>query len=204
MKRPSLSIPAILRWADLHRERTGGWPKVLSGPVVGGPGGLTWGQIDHALRSGHRSLPGGDSLARLLARERGRRHNYGRPPLTAEAILGWARRFHEQTGQWPRVRSGTLALPAGENWAAVNNALQQGLRGLPGGDSLSRLLRRRFDWRDAKGPGAGRRRNVKVRRQAARLRKAGHTLPEIARRLGVSKQAVYQLLHPEKRRQKRK
>jgi hypothetical protein len=33
--------------------------------------GQTWLALDSALRNGHRGLPGGDSLARLLARERG-------------------------------------------------------------------------------------------------------------------------------------
>jgi hypothetical protein len=44
--------------------------------------------VNNALSFG---LPGGSSLARLLARERGVRNRCGLPPLTEAAILRWAR-----------------------------------------------------------------------------------------------------------------
>jgi hypothetical protein len=40
------------------------------------------------------------------------------------------------------VSSGPVAEEPGENWSALNTALEAGLRGLPGGDTLLRLLRR--------------------------------------------------------------
>src|SRR5262245_13196997 len=55
---PPLAVPAILRWCDAHRRRTGRWPRRDDGPVGGGPPGLTWLQVDAALRLGLRGLPG--------------------------------------------------------------------------------------------------------------------------------------------------
>jgi hypothetical protein len=77
--RPPLTVPQILAWADAHRARTGAWPGAASGPVGGAPG-ETWAAVNVALRLGHRGLPGGDTLARLLQRERGAPARLGRPP----------------------------------------------------------------------------------------------------------------------------
>src|SRR5687767_12655234 len=70
-KPPPLSIDQILAWADEHHARTGDWPNVGSGRVraLEGP---RWPTLDAALRKGSRGLPGGSSLARLLAEHRGR------------------------------------------------------------------------------------------------------------------------------------
>ena len=74
----------------------------------------------------------------------------------------------------------------GETWMAVNLALWQGLRGLPGGWSLARLLKG--------GQRRGRPLSVGRRRRATALREQGLTLAEIGRRLGITPQAVHQLL----------
>jgi hypothetical protein len=66
-----------------------------------------------------------------------------KPYLTVAQILRWADAHHRQTGQWPSAVAGPVADAPGESWQAVNNALHRGLRGLPGGDSLARLLVRR-------------------------------------------------------------
>jgi predicted transcriptional regulator len=76
-KRSPLTVPEILAWADAHHQRTGRWPSQTSGPVVGAPG-LTWETINKALLLGRHGLPGGDSLARFLRRERGRQPHHGR------------------------------------------------------------------------------------------------------------------------------
>ena len=68
----------ILAWADAHQRQAGDWPKQTSGPVAGAPGEL-WCNIDAALRCGWRGLPGGDSLSRLLRRERGMPERRGGP-----------------------------------------------------------------------------------------------------------------------------
>jgi hypothetical protein len=46
---------------------------------------------------------------------------------------------------------------------------------------------------------SGRKPNIARRQEAARLRRAGLSLPEIGRRLGITKQAVHQLLTPRPR-----
>jgi hypothetical protein len=69
MAKPKLTLEQVVAWADAHFACAGSWPSRLSGPVGGAPG-ETWGALETALRQGHRGLPGGDSLARLLARER--------------------------------------------------------------------------------------------------------------------------------------
>ena len=79
-------------------------------------------------------------MARLLARERGARNRAALPRLTVRQILARADAHHGRTGQWPQARSGPIAEAAGESWDGVNQALRKGLRGLPGGDTLARLL----------------------------------------------------------------
>jgi hypothetical protein len=136
---PRLSSEQILDWADRHCERTGAWPCVLAGPVVDAPG-ETWLAIEGALRAGVRGLPGGSTLAQLLEEQRAV-HNRARPPdLNLEQVLGWADRWHETTGRWPMVASGPIPQAPGETWAAVEQALRYGGRGLSGGTSLARAL----------------------------------------------------------------
>jgi hypothetical protein len=61
-------------------------------------------------------------------------------PLSESLILCWADEHHARTGQWPKVSSGPVQAAPGENWRSLNSALHVGCRGLPGGDSLARLL----------------------------------------------------------------
>jgi hypothetical protein len=83
---PPLTAEQILRWADDYRNRTGRWPTAFSGPVDG-EGTLTWKTVDFYLSQGGRGLPGGSSLARLLAEGRGARNQTNLPRLTTEIIL---------------------------------------------------------------------------------------------------------------------
>jgi len=138
-RRPPLTLAQILVWADAHRARTGDWPTSRSGPVAGAVG-ITWWNISEALIYGYRGLPGGDTLARLLARCRGRRNPRGQPPLSVEQILSWADTHHQRHGRWPSAAAGVIPKTKGLTWRAVNLALRQGHRGLQGGSSLSRLL----------------------------------------------------------------
>jgi hypothetical protein len=82
MKRP-LTVEQILAWADAHHQRTGRWPSTESGNVQDAPG-ERWCNLDDSLRLGLRSLPGGDSLGRLLDRHRDRDQT-----LTVRQILAW-------------------------------------------------------------------------------------------------------------------
>ena len=96
--RPPLTVEQILAWADAYRARTGRWPTATSGPVPEAPGEI-WAGIDRELRGGGRGLPGGYSLARLLALLRG-----AGPPRQG----GRARAWTAEEDAWVR------ALPAPE------------------------------------------------------------------------------------------
>jgi hypothetical protein len=139
---PKLTLVQILAWADSLRERTGRWPRVASGPVTEGRG-EDWRNINIALRDGTRGLPGGDSLAQLLARRRRVRNRKALPPLTVRQILSWADAFHDRTGRWPQLNSGWIGGGAKTTWSAVDTALRDGCRGLRCGSSLAELLARR-------------------------------------------------------------
>jgi hypothetical protein len=136
---PRLKLRVILDWADAHNARSGKWPTAASGPIPEAAG-ETWCAIDTALAAGSRGLRGGDSLARLLARRRGRRNKADLPPLTREAILQWADGHHRRTGVWPTSQAGSISDAPNETWMGVERSLRRGFRGLPGGESLARLL----------------------------------------------------------------
>ena len=87
--RPELTVEQVLAWADDQREATGLWPVEKGGPVRSAPE-ETWEAISSALARGDRGLPGGSSLARLLADHRGARNPKDLPRLTIEQILTWA------------------------------------------------------------------------------------------------------------------
>lgn len=136
---PRLSQAKILRWCDAHRRRTGRWPHRISGPIHEAPGEV-WLSIDNALRLGLRGLPGGSSLARLLAAKRGKRNRKALPRLTKRQIRYWAKAHKKRTDGTPTSKSGPIPESPGETWSAVDQALRKGLRGLPGGSSLAKLF----------------------------------------------------------------
>jgi hypothetical protein len=136
---PALTEELILEWADSHKKITGDWPRENSG-AVSQVVGETWSNISVCLQKGMRELPGGSSLAKLLAEKRGVRNRGALPKLTEEQILSWVDSYHQRTGKWPKAPSGAIAGAPGENWKQVNRSLEVGLRGLPGGSSLVRLL----------------------------------------------------------------
>jgi hypothetical protein len=198
--RPQLTEDGILAWADAHRRRTGRWPTCRDGPVAGAPG-ETWKGIHQALANGYRGLPGGSSLARLLAQRRGKRLLRDLPPLTVAGILAWADRHKAETGCWPIAKAGTVPGVPGETWKAVGRALECGGRGLPGGDSLRKLLererglppRKRAPSPPLRFPRMSRP-DAERRRLVANLRAEGHTLAEIGEVMGVTRQAVSVML----------
>ena len=161
--RPRLTIAMILGWADAHRAATGDWPTTSSGSVRQAPFSEKWVTISEALRSGHRGLPGGQSLALLLAEHRGvepflteeggrrrvkicrrllneRLALKGRVTLSVERILAWADAHQAATGRWPSEHSGPIRGVPGETWSTINRALFGGRRGLPGGKGLNGIL----------------------------------------------------------------
>jgi hypothetical protein len=85
-------------------------------------------------------MPGGSSLAQLLAKARNVRNRMNPPPLTLEQVLEWADTAFQRTSEWPNQFSGAIVESPGDTWAGVNWALKVGSRGLFGGYSLAQLL----------------------------------------------------------------
>jgi len=172
---PRLTKQQILRWSDEYHDRMGHWPNRRSGTVDPATG-ETWATISDALYAGSRGLPGRTSLAALLAEHRGVRNKQpieaaeslpplallaehrgvrnkqALPSLTIRQILVWADAVYCRTGDWPRRDSGPIAEAPGETWDGVSAALTKGLRGLPGGSSLPRLLAARRGIRNRVAP----------------------------------------------------
>ena len=69
--RSKLTFEQILDWADEHYAANGRWPHRTSGGIPK-TRGQTWRRIDQSLARGSRGLPGGTTLARLLAAARPR------------------------------------------------------------------------------------------------------------------------------------
>jgi hypothetical protein len=136
---PPLTEEHILEWADAFHARTNNWPRCTFG-AVSDTTTETWRNLDAALRDGRRGLPGGSSLAQLLAEKRGARHRLAAQALSEEQILNWADSYHARTGKWPKHNSGPIDGATGETWSGVENALRKGSRGLAGGSSLPQLL----------------------------------------------------------------
>jgi hypothetical protein len=136
---PPFTVNQILEWADDHFRTYKRWPNRNSGPVRLNRN-ENWRKISHALHAGRRGLPGGSSLARLLAQYRGVPNRMAPPPLTVGQILRWVDAFHARTGKWPKQNSGAIPDSAWPNWSIVDQALYIGRGGLPAGSSLARLL----------------------------------------------------------------
>jgi hypothetical protein len=140
--RGPLTAERILAWADAHHASTGRWPTSWSSGPVRGADSETWQSVDAALRDGRRGLPGGTTLARFLAEHRQAPNVYTAPSLTAARILAWAEDHHRATGIWPSSLSGPVLHAQGEHWGSIDTALREGYRGLPGAQSLGRLIGR--------------------------------------------------------------
>jgi hypothetical protein len=136
----TLSEDQILAWADAYHAKHGAWPVSVSGQVEG-VRRLAWGTINHLLMHGGRGLPGGSSLADLLADRRGVHVRWRRGLLSVAQILAWADDYHAEHGMWPKSTSGAVrGAGRGECWFHVDTALRLGLRGMPGRSSLRGLL----------------------------------------------------------------
>lgn len=136
---PPLTEEKICRWAEAHCGQTEQWPTEQSGAVEGAPG-QTWHDINAALREGQRGLPGGDTLAALLARRLGVRKPTIADRLTVAQVLAWAADHEQRTGRRPGPWSGRVLAAPGETWRLLDGHLRAGRRGLPGGSSLAKLL----------------------------------------------------------------
>ena len=140
---PKYTISKILQWADAHKRRTGRWPKLRSGPIKGAPG-ETWSAVEVALIMGGRGLPGRSSLAKLLVKHRGIRNQANLPKLSISRILRWIEAHKRRTGHFPLYTSGPIPESPNDTWLAIDQSLKCGLRGLAGGLTLPRLLRKHY------------------------------------------------------------
>ena len=157
----AITATQILAWAEAHRAATGRWPTRKSGPIGRSRSHKTWKEIDTLLKRGLNGAQG-VTLARLLHEHRGAKLRVtedrmlpraesgrslggadfrGAPPLSLDRILAWADAHRAETGRWPTMSSRAIIGVRGDNWRTVAYALRQGLRGLPGGTTLHRLLR---------------------------------------------------------------
>ena len=59
--------------------------------------------------------------------------------------MSWAGAHHRRTGRWPTCNLRAITDAPGEKWNNIDDALRQGRRGLKGGSSLAKLLKR-FNW----------------------------------------------------------
>ncbi len=135
-------VSEILAWADAFHAREGRWPGCGSGEIPEATG-ETWVHVDAALRQGRRDLPGGSSLARLLAERKGKRSSSRVPELTIPQVLAWADAHHTRTGRWPTSASGLISDSGGVYWFNVDNFLKRKAGGVRQGElSLYRLLSR--------------------------------------------------------------
>ncbi|MGA2620744.1 MAG: hypothetical protein ABSF26_24230 [Thermoguttaceae bacterium] len=129
----------ILAWADAYHAQHGKWPRVKSGTIAGTD--YSWSIIDKSLSQGQHGLPGGSSLAQFLKRHRGASPWLGRP-LSEEQILSWADANFAAFGHWPTERTTYHPAAPHESWRNIDILLRCGYRGLPGGSSLPRLLKK--------------------------------------------------------------
>jgi hypothetical protein len=100
-----------------------------------------------------------------------------RPRLSVSQILAWADVYHAAKGRWPSYGSGVIqGTVFGTTWASVDQSLRLGQRGLPGGQSLARLLQEHRNV-EPRCSAVGRRRSLKKRRgtKAARGRAGERT-----------------------------
>jgi len=148
---PRIREEDIAAWAKTYQQNTGTWPMKSSGPIQGVVG-LTWSIVDNALIRGTRGLTGGSSLAKFLDEHFGVPNRKNLSSLTEETIAQWAKHHFDQTGKWPTARSGIVQGTAGEKWVNIDAALRIGLRDLPGGSSLPKLLEKHLGVRNQKRP----------------------------------------------------
>lgn len=139
--RPRLSKSGILELASYHRSIFNAWPNIASGEVKGGGQGDTWKIYDHCLREGQRGLPGGSSLAEILSEAYGAPLKINKKQTSEAEIVCLAKNHFTSNGYWPNKQSGPVhdGHP-GDTWRNYDYSLREGLRGLPGGSSLAKLL----------------------------------------------------------------
>lgn len=144
VRRPDLTVEIIEEGVRRFHAEHGKAPTQLSGDATAYVGCKTsWKSIDSRLRVGSCGFPGGDSLMETATRL-GLRNGRGyKPSLSYAKIENAVRHYIQRTGRTPHNKCGDATEDFGhpETWSAIEGALQQGLRGLPGGSTLGKLKR---------------------------------------------------------------
>jgi hypothetical protein len=137
-----LTCEFILCRISEHVNRNGSFPCVMSGDVLGGFPGDTWSGYNMALTAGRRGLPGGSSLAKLMSEAvPGYCNPANKSDISHQFIVDRAREHMHIHHRWPSAHSGIVCGGnPGDTWLAYDTCLTRGLRGLPGGSSLAKLL----------------------------------------------------------------
>lgn len=138
-KRPQITEKQIIEWIQSHRQRTGEWPHRDAGPVADAPD-ISWQTVHRSLARGGPNLNGGTTLARFIRDRLNIWDRRGSRRLTVSLIRKWADDHYKHTGRWPVKMSGKVRNHPAESWAAIDEALRHGRRGLPGNQTLSQLL----------------------------------------------------------------
>jgi hypothetical protein len=134
-RRSALTEATIFQWQEAHHSRTGARPKPTGGTIPDAPA-ETWTAINAALKIGHRGLPPGSSLYKVLAK-----HGVQRiPPFSPDQVLAWAEAFFAISGRWPHPNSWPISEAPSLTWRSVDRALRSGPRGLNCDSSLSHFL----------------------------------------------------------------
>jgi hypothetical protein len=145
VKSVELTSGQIRQWIDEYRkEHDGKYPYRESG-LIEGSDGLTWRNVDQALKNGLRDRPERSSLTQFLKEKYDYDNVMRRKGFDIDEILAWADAWRERTGEFPNAQSGPIPEAPGETWAKVDGALRRSGRGLPGGSTLAQLLRERRD-----------------------------------------------------------
>lgn len=154
--KPKLDEDDVKAWIDQYRScNDGKFPHHSSGKVVGSPENLTWGAVDRMLRDGFRSFEGGSSLSRFIDDQFDIVRRSSSKKYTIKQILEWAERYYKEFGYYPTKRSGSIPFAEEDGyssvtWGGIDRSLRVGNKGLPGKDSLFRLLKRESKYGIAK------------------------------------------------------
>ena len=132
-----LYLEDIITLAKNYHEKNGKWPNRGLGDNIPGIN-MSWTSINSALVNGYRGLPSGKSLSELLITIDLKPE---KPDLAEEQIIKWAKAHFKKQEKWPTTKSGKIN-GTDEDWAAINQALREGYRGLKGGSTLSKLLQK--------------------------------------------------------------
>lgn len=130
-----LSEEAIWKWMQDYFVNYGDWPRSNSKDRVEG---MTWDAVNKSMKKGRWGLVAGSSLMKL--RERMMRDSL--PVFTEDMISEWMLEHFNKHQIWPSVD--TVIDPPFKTWRQIDDSLIHGRCGLPGGSSIAKLRKQRF------------------------------------------------------------